>query len=115
MEFLEHNAVELILLDISMPGQSGMDLLKLLDEKKRPHVIILTGFATFEMCIRDRSEGTRKALNIWLLSLKDDMNVKYSGNAAAKNHMTAADQYSMVPGVILFFMIPSFLSPFDEI
>ena len=48
MEFLEHNAVELILLDISMPGQSGMDLLKLLDEKKRPHVIILTGFATFE-------------------------------------------------------------------
>ena len=50
MEFLEHNAVELILLDISMPGQSGMDLLKLLDEEKhpRPHVIILTGFATFE-------------------------------------------------------------------
>ncbi len=31
-----------------MPGQSGMDLLKLLDAKKRPHVIILTGFATFE-------------------------------------------------------------------
>lgn len=48
MEFLEHNGVELILLDISMPGQSGMDLLKLLDAKKRPHVIILTGFATFE-------------------------------------------------------------------
>ena len=50
--------------------------------------------------------GTRNALNIWLLSLKDEINVKYSGNAAAMNHTDAADQYSIFPGVTFFFIIP---------
>ena len=62
-----------------------------------------------------RNEGIRNALNIWLLSLKDDINVKYSGNAAARKQMIAADQYRTVPGLILFFIIPSFLNPFDGI
>ena len=48
LEFLQKNPVELLLLDISMPGQSGLDLLKSLSPDKIPHTIILTGFATFD-------------------------------------------------------------------
>lgn len=48
LDFLQSNPVELMILDISMPGQSGIDLLKLMEPENRPHIIILTGFATFE-------------------------------------------------------------------
>ena len=48
LNFYKKNPVELLLLDISMPGQSGLDLLKSLSPDKIPHTIILTGFATFD-------------------------------------------------------------------
>ena len=48
IEFLKKTPVELLLLDISMPGQSGMELLKSFAPDQIPHTIILTGFASFE-------------------------------------------------------------------
>lgn len=48
LDFLQKTPVELLLLDISMPGQSGLELLKTLYPSHIPHTIILTGFATFD-------------------------------------------------------------------
>lgn len=40
IEFLKKTPVELLLLDISMPGQSGMELLKSFAPDQIPHTII---------------------------------------------------------------------------
>lgn len=47
-ELLNERPVELMILDISMPGQNGMELLGSLAPEKIPHTIILSGFATFD-------------------------------------------------------------------
>lgn len=62
LEFLNKTPVELMLLDISMPGMSGMDLLKALPPDKMPHTIILSGFATFDYAKNAISYGVRSYL-----------------------------------------------------
>lgn len=62
LEFLNHTPVELMVLDISMPGMSGLDLLKALPPDKMPRTIILSGFATFDYARNAISYGVQSYL-----------------------------------------------------
>ncbi|MHC4601236.1 MAG: sigma-54-dependent transcriptional regulator [Planctomycetota bacterium] len=55
---LKDDPVDLILLDIMMPGKSGMDLLpEFLDLPDPPRVIMMTGFATIETAVEAMKRG----------------------------------------------------------
>lgn len=62
LEFLNHTPVELMVLDISMPGMSGLNLLKALPPDKMPRTIILSGFATFDYARNAISYGVQSYL-----------------------------------------------------
>lgn len=49
LTFLQHERVDLIVLDISMPGRNGLELVRTLCRQElHAHFIILSGFASFE-------------------------------------------------------------------
>lgn len=49
MHFLQTTPIDLVILDISMPGPNGLELLRMMKEKNsQVKFIILSGFATFE-------------------------------------------------------------------
>ena len=49
LRFLEATPVDLVILDISMPGANGLELLRMMKEQNSQiKFIILSGFATFE-------------------------------------------------------------------
>ncbi len=55
---LDQNTFDLIISDLKMPGMDGMDLLRMLKEKKRPEeVIIITAFGSLETAIEALSMG----------------------------------------------------------
>lgn len=62
LEFLNHTPVELMVLDISMPGMSGLNLLKALPPDKMPRTIILSSFATFDYARNAISYGVQSYL-----------------------------------------------------
>lgn len=57
-EFIENNAIDILFLDVEMPGISGIELLKLIPQEKRPLTILTTakkGYAVeaFELNVVD--------------------------------------------------------------
>ena len=49
LTFLQHERVDRIILDISMPGRNGLELVRTLCRQElHAHFIILSGFASFE-------------------------------------------------------------------
>lgn len=51
------NQIDLILLDYKLPGKSGIDLLKELDPKTAPLVIMITAFANLETAVKATKLG----------------------------------------------------------
>jgi len=57
-QLLEETQFDLIITDLKMPGMDGMDVLRLVKEKKRyEEVIILTAFGSMESAIKALSLG----------------------------------------------------------
>lgn len=51
LDYLETNSADLLITDIRMPGLSGLDLLRILHQKKlNIETIILSGYGEFEYC-----------------------------------------------------------------
>lgn len=58
LSFLENNRVDLILLDLKMPGKNGFDVLKEMHEKKIDiKVIVLTAYADVKSAIESARMG----------------------------------------------------------
>ncbi len=58
LEFLEDHAVDVVLLDIKMPGLGGIDVMRRLQEQPRPpEVIIMTGYASIPTAIEAMKLG----------------------------------------------------------
>ena len=62
MEFLEHNAVELILLDIMLPGMDGWQILQTLRTAKQTPVICLTARDSVDDRVRGLDSGANDYL-----------------------------------------------------
>jgi len=57
-QFLSGNEVDLLLLDLKMPGQDGFDVLKQLDERKlKSKIIVLTAYADVKSAIDSAKMG----------------------------------------------------------
>jgi CheY-like chemotaxis protein len=77
LEFLEHNPVDLALLDHCMPGMSGVELAKRIKAKyPQTHIIVCTGYLIEAGCpeVRDNAEHVlHKPLNLGeVLQLADN-------------------------------------------
>ncbi len=59
LSILKDTRVDLVLLDLKMPGIDGMDVLRIIKEEIDPHilVIIITGFATLEIAVESMKQG----------------------------------------------------------
>lgn len=58
LKFLELNSVDLILLDLKMPGKNGFDVLKELQERKiNVKIIVLTAYADVKSAIESARMG----------------------------------------------------------
>ncbi len=59
LSILKDTRVDLVLLDLKMPGIDGMDVLRTIKEEIDPHilVIIITGFATLEIAVESMKQG----------------------------------------------------------
>jgi two-component system, OmpR family, phosphate regulon sensor histidine kinase PhoR len=58
LEIVEREAVDIVLLDLKMPGMDGMEVLHTLQEKfPQVLVIVITGFATIETAIEAMKKG----------------------------------------------------------
>jgi DNA-binding NtrC family response regulator len=63
-QLLEETQFDLIITDLKMPGMDGMDVLRLVKEKKRyEEVIILTAFGSMESAIQALSLGVFDYIN----------------------------------------------------
>ena len=57
-QYLSGNEVDLLLLDLKMPGQDGFDVLKQLDERKlKSKIIVLTAYADVKSAIDSAKMG----------------------------------------------------------
>jgi DNA-binding response OmpR family regulator len=57
-QYLSGNEVDLLLLDLKMPGQDGFDVLKQLDEQKlKSKIIVLTAYADVKSAIDSAKMG----------------------------------------------------------
>jgi len=57
-QFLSGNEVDLLLLDLKMPGQDGFDVLKQLDQRKlKSKIIVLTAYADVKSAIDSAKMG----------------------------------------------------------
>jgi two-component system sensor histidine kinase/response regulator len=58
LDFVKNNPLDLVLIDVKIPGISGLDLIKLIHEVD-PEIIciIITGYATVEMAVSAIKEG----------------------------------------------------------
>ena len=55
---LEHNTFDVVIADLKMPGMDGMDILRMVKEKKREEeVIIITAFGSLESAVEALSLG----------------------------------------------------------
>ncbi|MCS7052724.1 MAG: response regulator [Ignavibacterium sp.] len=64
LEYLEKNSVDLLLLDLNMPGVDGFDVLKELSKKeKKPKVIVLTAYADVKSAIESAKLGANDFLS----------------------------------------------------
>jgi DNA-binding response OmpR family regulator len=62
--FIEGNKVDLILLDLKMPGKDGFDVLRELNEKKiKVKVIVLTAYADVKGAIESARMGASDFIN----------------------------------------------------
>ncbi len=58
LNILKHQPVDLVLLDLKMPGIDGMDVLKTIkQEYSDVMVIVITGFATLETAVESMKQG----------------------------------------------------------
>ncbi|MGH7429104.1 MAG: response regulator, partial [Candidatus Methylomirabilaceae bacterium] len=58
LEFLERHPVDVLLLDIKMPGLGGIDVMRRLQDAARPpEVIVMTGYASIPTAIEAMKLG----------------------------------------------------------
>lgn len=58
LEFLTHNTVDILVLDVKMPGMNGIEVLKIVkDRHPLVEVIMLTGHANMEVAIAGMEAG----------------------------------------------------------
>jgi DNA-binding response OmpR family regulator len=64
IEYLNKNTVDLLLLDLNMPGVDGFDVLQELSKKeKKPKVIVLTAYADVKSAIESAKLGANDFLS----------------------------------------------------
>jgi DNA-binding response OmpR family regulator len=64
LEYLENNSVDLLLLDLNMPGVDGFDVLQELSKKeKKPKIIVLTAYADVKSAIESAKLGANDFLS----------------------------------------------------
>lgn len=64
LEFLNNNTVDLLLLDLNMPGVDGFDVLNELSKReKKPKVIVLTAYADVKSAIESAKLGANDFLS----------------------------------------------------
>jgi len=64
IEYLNRNTVDLLLLDLNMPGVDGFDVLQELSKKeKKPKVIVLTAYADVKSAIESAKLGANDFLS----------------------------------------------------
>lgn len=64
LEYLNRNSVDLLLLDLNMPGVDGFDVLKELSKKEtKPKVIVLTAYADVKSAIESAKLGANDFLS----------------------------------------------------
>ena len=58
LELIRHETIHILLLDLMMPGVSGMEVLKEVRESQpQLHVIVVTGYATVENAVEAMKNG----------------------------------------------------------
>ncbi len=64
LEYLNNNSVDLLLLDLNMPGVDGFDVLQqLVKKEKKPKVIVLTAYADVKSAIESAKLGANDFLS----------------------------------------------------
>jgi two-component system response regulator AtoC len=64
LEYLNNNSVDLLLLDLNMPGVDGFDVLQELSKKEtKPKVIVLTAYADVKSAIESAKLGANDFLS----------------------------------------------------
>jgi two-component system, NtrC family, response regulator AtoC len=95
---LEKNAVDLVLLDIAMPQQNGIDLLKAIKSRDRSlPVIMITGYPSVESAVESMRYG---ALNFFVKPLKTRQLVEEIERIRSSRESARADarEASLVTG-----------------
>lgn len=64
LEYLNNNTVDLLLLDLNMPGVDGFDVLQELSKKEsKPKIIVLTAYADVKSAIESAKLGANDFLS----------------------------------------------------